>query len=65
MLPVVAANRVDVVKSAHAFNDLVTLIPTPGHTIDHYSVQVGKPGADAMTQFRLIGHFSILIGIDP
>ena len=48
VLPIVAANRVDVVKSAHAFNDLVTLIPTPGHSIDHYSVQVGKPGADAV-----------------
>jgi glyoxylase-like metal-dependent hydrolase (beta-lactamase superfamily II) len=48
VLPVVAANRVDIVKSAHAFNDLVTLIPTPGHTIDHYSVQVGRPGADAI-----------------
>ena len=48
VLPIVAANRADIVKSAHAFNDLVTLIPTPGHTIDHYSVQVGKPGADAV-----------------
>jgi glyoxylase-like metal-dependent hydrolase (beta-lactamase superfamily II) len=48
VLPIVAANRVDIVKSAHAFNDLVTLIPTPGHTIDHYSVQVGTPGADAI-----------------
>ena len=48
VLPIVAANRVDVVKSAHAFNDLVTLIPTPGHTIDHYSVRVGKPGTDAI-----------------
>ena len=48
VLPIVAANRVDIVKSAHAFNELVTLIPTPGHTIDHYSVQVGKPGADAI-----------------
>ncbi len=48
VLPIVAAKRVDLVKSAHAFNDLVTLIPTPGHTIDHYSVQVGKPGADAI-----------------
>jgi glyoxylase-like metal-dependent hydrolase (beta-lactamase superfamily II) len=27
---------------------MVTLIPTPGHTIDHYSVRVGKPGADAV-----------------
>jgi glyoxylase-like metal-dependent hydrolase (beta-lactamase superfamily II) len=48
VLPIVAANRVDIVKSAHTFDDLVTLIPTPGHTIDHYSVQVGKPGADAV-----------------
>jgi glyoxylase-like metal-dependent hydrolase (beta-lactamase superfamily II) len=48
VLPVVAANRVDIVKSAHAFNELVTLIPTPGHSIDHYSVQVGKAGADAI-----------------
>ena len=48
VLPIVAANRVDIVKSSHAFNDLVTLIPTPGHTIDHYSVQVGKSGADAV-----------------
>jgi len=48
VLPIVAANRVDIVKSDHALNDLVTLIPTPGHTIDHYSVHVGKPGADAV-----------------
>ena len=48
VLPIVAANRVDIVKSTHAFNDLVTLIPTPGHTIDHYSVQVGKLGTDAV-----------------
>ena len=48
VLPIVAANRADIVKSAHAFNELVTLIPTPGHTIDHFSVQVGKPGADAV-----------------
>src|SRR4051795_10555552 len=40
VLPIVAANRVDIVKSQYAFNDLVNLIPTPGHTIDHYSVQV-------------------------
>src|SRR6478609_11660333 len=48
VLPIVAANRVDIVKSTHTFNDLVTLIPTPGHTIDHYSVHVGKSGADAV-----------------
>ncbi len=48
MLRIVAANRADIVKSAHAFDGLVALIPTPGHTINHYSVQVGKPGADAI-----------------
>ena len=48
VLPIVAANRADIVTSAHAFNEFVTLIPTPGHTIDHFSVQVGKPGADAV-----------------
>jgi glyoxylase-like metal-dependent hydrolase (beta-lactamase superfamily II) len=48
VLPIVAADRVDIVKSAHALDDLVTLIPTPGHTIDHYSVHVGEPGADAV-----------------
>jgi glyoxylase-like metal-dependent hydrolase (beta-lactamase superfamily II) len=48
VLPIVLANRADIVKSAHAFNDLVTLIPTPGHTIDHYSVRVGRPGAYAI-----------------
>jgi glyoxylase-like metal-dependent hydrolase (beta-lactamase superfamily II) len=48
VLPIVAANRVNIVKSAHTFNDPIALIPTPGHTIDHYSVHVGKPGADAV-----------------
>jgi glyoxylase-like metal-dependent hydrolase (beta-lactamase superfamily II) len=48
VLPIVAAERADIVKSTHAFDDLVALIPTPGHTIDHYSVRVGKPGADAL-----------------
>ncbi len=33
VLPIVAANRVDIVKSAHTFNDLVTMIsdPRPHH----------------------------------
>jgi glyoxylase-like metal-dependent hydrolase (beta-lactamase superfamily II) len=48
VLPIVAARRADIVKSAHAFDDLVRLVPTPGHTIDHYSVEVGRPGADAL-----------------
>ena len=48
VLPIVAANRQEVVTSHHALSDIVTLIPTPGHTIDHYSVRIGKPGADAV-----------------
>jgi glyoxylase-like metal-dependent hydrolase (beta-lactamase superfamily II) len=48
VLPIVAAKRHEVVKSDHALNDLVQLIPTPGHTIDHFSVHVGKPGQDAV-----------------
>lgn len=48
VLPIVAAKREVVVKSDHMLNDIVQLIPTPGHTIDHYSVHVGKPGQDAV-----------------
>jgi len=48
VLPVVAAGRVDVVKSEYAFNDHVQLIPAPGHTIDQYNVLAGKSGRDAL-----------------
>jgi glyoxylase-like metal-dependent hydrolase (beta-lactamase superfamily II) len=48
VLPVVAAGRVDVVKSDYAFNDLVQLVPAPGHTIDQYCVLAGKSGHDAL-----------------
>jgi glyoxylase-like metal-dependent hydrolase (beta-lactamase superfamily II) len=48
VLPVVAANRAEVVRSDHQLNELVQLIPTPGHTIDHYSVHVGRSGQDAI-----------------
>ena len=47
VLPIVAARRAEVVKSDHMLNDMVQLVPTPGHTIDHYSVHVGKSGQDA------------------
>jgi glyoxylase-like metal-dependent hydrolase (beta-lactamase superfamily II) len=48
VLPIINAGRQEVVSSAHELSDIVKLIPTPGHTIDHFSVQVGKPGADAV-----------------
>jgi glyoxylase-like metal-dependent hydrolase (beta-lactamase superfamily II) len=48
VLPIIEAGRQEVVTSRHELSDVVKLIPTPGHTIDHYSVQIGKPGADAV-----------------
>src|SRR5262249_50875142 len=48
VLPIMAANRADIVQTAHAVRDLVPLIATPGHSIDHYSVHVGRPGSDAV-----------------
>jgi glyoxylase-like metal-dependent hydrolase (beta-lactamase superfamily II) len=48
VLPIVEANRHEIVKSDHQLSDTVLLLPTPGHTIDHYSVRIGKPGADAV-----------------
>jgi glyoxylase-like metal-dependent hydrolase (beta-lactamase superfamily II) len=48
VLPIVAAGRQEIVTSRHELSDVVKLIPTPGHTIDHFSVHVGRPGADAV-----------------
>ena len=54
MLPIVAAKREEVVKSDYQFSDLIKLLPTPGHTIDHYSVQIGRPGAGAVITSDMI-----------
>ena len=48
VLPIVAAKRAQIVTSDFAFDDTVQLLPTPGHTIDHFSVLVGRPGRDAL-----------------
>jgi hypothetical protein len=48
VLPIVAAGRHEIVKSNHVLSDQIRLIPTPGHTIDHFSVHVGKSGYDAV-----------------
>jgi glyoxylase-like metal-dependent hydrolase (beta-lactamase superfamily II) len=42
VIPIVEAKACDVVTSDHSLTDLITLIPTPGHTIDHYAVTLGK-----------------------
>ena len=46
VLPIIEANRADLVSSDHALNDHVRLSPTPGHTPDHFAVCAGK-GSDA------------------
>ena len=48
VLPIVAAKREQIVKSDFAFNETIGFIPTPGHTIDHFSVLVGGKNADAL-----------------
>jgi glyoxylase-like metal-dependent hydrolase (beta-lactamase superfamily II) len=48
VLPIIAAKREQIVKSDFAFSETVKLMPTPGHTIDHFSVLVGHPGEDAL-----------------
>ena len=54
VIPIVEAKRCDLVTSDHAVDDLVSLIPTPGHTIDHYAVQLGRGGKDAVITGDLI-----------
>ncbi len=46
VLPIVAANRADLITSEHALDDHVRLLPTPGHTPDHFAVRLGR-GSDA------------------
>lgn len=48
VFPILDAEKAEIVKSDHWLNDLVQLIPSPGHTIDHFCVQVGRPGEDAL-----------------
>jgi len=48
VLPIVDAKKVEIVRSDHALDDHLQLVPSPGHTIDHYSVLVGRPGNDAL-----------------
>ena len=42
VLPIVAAGRADLVRSDAAFGDHIRLQPTPGHTPDHFAVQIGR-----------------------
>ena len=48
VFPIVDADKAEIVKSDHALNDHVHLIPSPGHTMDHYCVHVGSGNTDAL-----------------
>ena len=48
VLPVIEAKRAQIVKSDYALDETMQFIPTPGHSIDHFSVLVGRPGGDAL-----------------
>lgn len=54
VLPIVAARQAELVKSDHQLNDLVKLVPTPGHTIDHFSVHVGSHDENAFISGDMI-----------
>ena len=54
MLPILDAGRAEIVTSDHVLNDHVRLTPTPGHTPDHFAVEIGKGRTEAVMTGDLI-----------
>jgi len=54
VLPIVEAGKADMVATDFAMNDHVRLTPTPGHTPDHYAVELGKGETTAVLTGDLI-----------
>lgn len=54
VLPIVEANRAELVTSDHELNDHIRLTPTPGHTPDHFAVCAGRGGDRAVFTGDLI-----------
>jgi len=54
VVPIVEAKACDVISSDYQLNDLVKIFPTPGHTIDHYAVEVGGKGTRSVFTGDLI-----------
>jgi glyoxylase-like metal-dependent hydrolase (beta-lactamase superfamily II) len=48
VLPIIDANKAELVTSDHALDDHVRLMPTPGHTPDHFAVCAGRAGDAAV-----------------
>ena len=54
VLPIIEADRADLVRSDHGLDDHVRLVPTPGHTPDHFSVEIASNGELAVVTGDLI-----------
>ncbi|MGJ4966939.1 MBL fold metallo-hydrolase [Bradyrhizobium sp. HKCCYLRH3061] len=54
VLPVIEAQRADIVSDTFAIGDHVRLLPTPGHTPGHVAVAVGKGRDEAVFSGDLI-----------
>jgi glyoxylase-like metal-dependent hydrolase (beta-lactamase superfamily II) len=54
--PVMAAGLVDLVQNRHRICDEISLIPTPGHTIGHVSVNIESQGELALITGDFIHH---------
>lgn len=54
VLPIVEAKKAELVVSDHALDDHVRLMPTPGHTPDHFAVCLGRGGDAAVMTGDLI-----------
>jgi glyoxylase-like metal-dependent hydrolase (beta-lactamase superfamily II) len=54
VIPIVEAKRAEFIRSDFGLDDHVTLLPTPGHTPDHFAVCLGRGREDAVVTGDLI-----------
>lgn len=56
ILPILEADLVDLVDSSHVINEEIRLVPTPGHTPGHVSVEIESRGERAVVTGDLFHH---------
>jgi glyoxylase-like metal-dependent hydrolase (beta-lactamase superfamily II) len=54
--PIIAAGLADFIDPDHVITDEIRLIPTPGHTPGHVSVQISSAGRDAVITGDVVHH---------
>ncbi|MES2711700.1 MAG: MBL fold metallo-hydrolase [Pseudomonadota bacterium] len=54
VLPIIEAQRAELVADDHAIGDHLRFTPTPGHTPNHCAIEVGRTGTDAVLTGDLI-----------